>query len=134
VGKRRDRGTISTSWLRAPARVLLSGMFIHGGYHAFRDPGRRPQQAAKIGIPHPEPATTLTRVNGLTMAVGGAALALGIAPRVAATALACSLVPTTLAGHRFWEQDDEAARRGQTIHFLKNLSMMGGLMYVIADK
>jgi putative oxidoreductase len=60
------------------------------------------------------------------MAAAGGALALGITPRPAVTVLAGSLVPTTLAGHRFWEQDDDAARLGQVIHFLKNLAIMGG--------
>ncbi len=37
------------------------------------------------------------------------ALATGRAPRLAATVLAASLVPTTLAGHRFWEESDPTA-------------------------
>ncbi len=120
--------------LRLVGRVLASGIFIQSGWSVFREPGQRPQLAARIGIPHPEPATTLTRLNGAAMSAGGAALAVGMMPRVAATVLASSLVPTTLAGHRFWEQTDQQARRQQQIHFLKNLSMLGGLLLFIAQQ
>jgi uncharacterized membrane protein YphA (DoxX/SURF4 family) len=59
-------------------------------------------------------------------------LVLGLLPRVAAAMLAGSLVPTTFAGHRFWEQDDPATREQQTVHFLKNAGMMGGLLMVVS--
>jgi hypothetical protein len=41
-------------------------------------------------------------------------------------------VPTTLAGHWFREEDDPKVRDGQTIHFLKNVAMPGGL--AVADQ
>ena len=37
-------------------------------------------------------------------------------------------MPTTAAGHRFWEETDPEARANQQIHFFKNLSMLGGLI------
>jgi uncharacterized membrane protein YphA (DoxX/SURF4 family) len=61
------------------------------------------------------------------MVVAGSALALGILPRWAATALIACLIPTTAAGHAFWKEDDQAKRTPQLIHFLKNVSMVGGL-------
>jgi putative oxidoreductase len=111
----------------------MSAIFVQSGWSVLQDPGHRPHLAAKLGIPHPEPATTLTRVNGGAMAVGGAALGLGIKPRVAAAVLAASLVPTTLAGHRFWEQEDEQGRNQQRIHFLKNVAMLGGLLFMATE-
>jgi putative oxidoreductase len=42
-------------------------------------------------------------------------------------------VPTTLAGHRFWEEDDPARRHQQQIHFFKNLGLLGGLVLAAAD-
>jgi putative oxidoreductase len=133
VSRRGSRQSSVGTAGRVLGRMLLSGVFIEGGWSTFTKPGQRPKAAAKIGLPHPEPATTLTRANGGAMVVSGGALALGILPRVAATVLIASLVPTTLAGHRFWEQEDEAARRQQMIHFLKNLAALGGLLLVAAD-
>ena len=47
--------------------------------------------------------------------------------------LAGSLVPTTLAGHRFWEEQDKTQRANQLIHFVKNVSMFGGLLIASVD-
>lgn len=119
-----------TRWWRFAlgiARLLLAGIFIHGGWNAFKEPGNRPRQAERLGLPRPE---AMVRANGLAMAAGGTALALGIAPRLAATGLIASLVPTTLAGHRFWEEEDEGARRAQLTQVLKNLGLIGGLLLV----
>jgi len=47
--------------------------------------------------------------------------------------LAATLVPTTAAGHRFWEEEDPAQRSNQRIHFFKNVSMLGGLIIAGVD-
>ena len=42
-------------------------------------------------------------------------------------------MPTTIAGHRFWEAQDDMTAAQQRIHFLKNLTMFGGLLIAAAD-
>jgi uncharacterized membrane protein YphA (DoxX/SURF4 family) len=59
-------------------------------------------------------------------------LVLGVLPRVAAATLVGSLVPTTVAAHRFWEKDNPSERGQQTVHFLKNVAMLGGLLMVVS--
>ncbi len=113
----------------ATARLLMAGIFIHGGWNAFKDPANRAKQAEKLGLPKAE---RIVRANGLAMAAGGTALALGIVPRAAAAGLIASLVPTTLAGHRFWEEQDEQARRIQLTQFLKNMGLIGGLVLLLS--
>ena len=44
-----------------------------------------------------------------------------------------TLVPTTIAGHRFWEETDKQARAQQLTQFLKNVSMLGGLIIAATD-
>jgi uncharacterized membrane protein YphA (DoxX/SURF4 family) len=66
--------------------------------------------------------------------LGGALLALGVAPRLSALALAGSLIPTTLAGHSYWAVQDPAARKQQRIQFHKNLAMIGGLLFAVLDE
>jgi len=61
-------------------------------------------------------------------------LAMGRAPRLAALALAASLIPTTIAGHRFWTETDPSARAAQRIQFLKNAAMLGGLLVVVSQR
>jgi uncharacterized membrane protein YphA (DoxX/SURF4 family) len=48
--------------------------------------------------------------------------------------LAGTLVPTTLAGHRFWEELDEDARNTQIAHFAKNLGLLGGLLLIATER
>jgi uncharacterized membrane protein YphA (DoxX/SURF4 family) len=115
--------------LESAARIAMSGIFVSGGWAAYREPGARPKQASALGLPQPELAV---RANGLAMTAGGAALGMGILPRLAAGGLICSLVPTTLAGHAFWNVDDPAARAQQRTQFFKNLGLVGGLLMVIA--
>ncbi len=111
------------------AYLLLAGIFIHGGYHAYTNPGHRVEQAAAIGVPEPELAV---KVNGLTMVIAGIMLGLGIFPKLAAAMLFGSLIPTTIAGHPFWKAQDEVGRSQQQTQFAKNLGLMGGLLLVMA--
>lgn len=116
--------------MRRLARMLLAGVFVQGGVMALRDPSSRAPKAARLGLPEPE---LLVRVNAVTMVGGGVALALDVAPRLTAGLLIASLAPTTLAGHRFWEEEYPAARRQQLTQFMKNLAALGGLLAVVAD-
>jgi|ERR1700712_2739879 uncharacterized membrane protein YphA (DoxX/SURF4 family) len=119
------------------ARPLLAGMFVYGGLDAFRNPAGKvpraekvaPDIAALVGID--ADTEQLVQFNGAVQIAAGVTLALGLLPRLSALLLAGSLVPTTLAGHRFWEADDDAAKAQQTIQFLKNAGLLGGLLLVI---
>jgi putative oxidoreductase len=118
--------------VRAAGRVALAAMFISGGADAFLDPGPRTEKAEELGVPlDPEVAV---RVNGAAMVAAGAALALGVWPRLAAGVLAGSLVPTTLAGHPYWRIKDPAARLQQRIHFFKNVGLFGGALLVLSER
>ncbi len=113
--------------LRYLSQLFLSSEFIVDGVNAFRTPGERVQTVANLGVPNPELAV---KANGAAMVMGGVALALNVAPRAAATLLAGCLIPTTLAGHPFWKERSQADRTRQRTQFLKNLSMLGGLLVV----
>jgi uncharacterized membrane protein YphA (DoxX/SURF4 family) len=127
--------------VRRLARPLLASMFIVGGLDALRNPEPKADAAEDVGPPiaaHlpylPEDPEQLVKINGAAQVGAGVLFALGRFPRLSATVLAGSLVPTTLAGHRFWEiQDDPGRRAQQKIHFFKNLGMLGGLMLAAVD-
>jgi uncharacterized membrane protein YphA (DoxX/SURF4 family) len=127
--------------VRRIARPLLSAVFLAGGIDSLRDPGSKapaldgmaPGIAAHIpGIPEDD-TEQLVRINAAVQVGAGTLLAMGKLPRVSALALALSLVPTTAAGHRFWEETDPGARATQQIHFLKNVSLLGGLLIAAVD-
>jgi putative oxidoreductase len=127
--------------VRRIARPLLASTFIFGGVDALRNPASKAPAADKLDIAS-KPGMDLlnitsteqaVRVNAAAQVAGGSLLALGKFPRLAALILAGSIVPTTLAGHRFWEEDDSTMKKGQQLHFLKNASMLGGLLLASVD-
>jgi putative oxidoreductase len=70
----------------------------------------------------------------LTIAVelgGGLLLAVGFKARWAALAIFLFLIPVTFVFHAFWGIDPKEAAM-QQINFLKNLSIMGGMLMVFA--
>jgi uncharacterized membrane protein YphA (DoxX/SURF4 family) len=116
-------------------RPMLAWVFIHSGSDVLRNPASRAKTAAptleklrELAPFLPEDDIALVRVNAATQLAAGVALASGTFPRLAALALAGSIVPTTLAGHRFWALDDPAQRAQQRVQFNKNLAILGGLL------
>ncbi len=106
-------------------------IFIQGGSSAYLEPGNRPEKVAKYGIPEPELAV---KINGAAMAFAGIALALSFKPKLAAVVLLACLIPSTVVGHAFWEEEEVGPRKNQQIHFAKNLGLIGGLLLVLADR
>ena len=103
--------------VRHIGRTMLAPMFVSGGLDAVRHPETKIARAENVTAPLtatlgiPDDAVTLVRVNGGVQVVAGALLAMGRCSRLRGLALAASLVPTTLAGHRFWEEHDPAGVR-----------------------
>jgi len=127
--------------LRRIARPLLAGIFISGGIAQLRDAEAHAKAASPVldKVAELAPAAqspsnvTLVRADAGVKIGAGLLLALGKAPRLSAAALATSLVPTTLTEHRFWEMRDPEQRKAHQIHFVKNLSLLGGLLLATAD-
>jgi putative oxidoreductase len=115
--------------LRRLGRIGIASIFIHSGIDTAFEPGARAGKLEAVGIPEPE---LMVRLNGAGMAIAGTTLGLGIRPRESALALLALLVPTTLVGHAFWNEEGPA-RRMHEVHFLKNLAIAGGLLTVIAS-
>jgi putative oxidoreductase len=126
--------------LRPAARVLTGSTYVLLGLDALRAPGRRVDLAAPVlatvrkAVPLPADDELVVRGNAAVMVAAGSTLALGIAPRLSALALAAAMVPTTLAGHPYWAIEDEAARKQQRIHFHKNVALIGGLLFAALDE
>jgi len=129
--------------VRRVARALMSGIFVIQGAQALNNPDRLANSVAKVTdrlAPqlekvHPAlnaDARTLVRINGAAQIVGGILLNTS-AHRPGAALLAGSLVPTTVAGHAFWLVDEPGQRAAQRIQFMKNLSMLGGLLLAAVD-
>jgi len=98
---------------RRIARPLLASIFVVGGWDALWNPAGKAKKAEAVTGPLSDSvgvdqlnAETLVRINGAVQIAGGVLLAVGKYRRIAAFALIGSIVPTTYAGHRFWEESD----------------------------
>ncbi|MBP1159060.1 DoxX family protein [Rhodococcus sp. PvR099] len=131
--------------VRRIARPLLATVFITGGIDALRHPAGKADiaepviQQAHGALPDrvaalvPSDPTNLVRLNGAIQVGAGALLAIGKAPRIASLTLASSLLPTTLAGHAFWNESDPLQRAAHRTQFFKNMSLLGGLLIAGVD-
>ena len=137
---------MSMTLVRMIARPMLSTTFILGGINSLRNSEALAQRAKPVidrlmpltdtaagALPVELDAKSLVRLNGLVHIVGGALLATGRAPRASALMLLATMLPTTLGGHRYWEESDPKARTNQMIHLAKNVSMAGGLLLAAVD-
>jgi uncharacterized membrane protein YphA (DoxX/SURF4 family) len=118
----------------------LASIFIAEGWGAIRSPAEQdvpvkaPADAPTTGQPlRSEDPLTWVRINGAVQVGGGLLLAIGKFPRLASLALIGSIVPTTYGGHRFWEEPDAEVRAQQRVQFLKNLGLLGGLIFSAVD-
>jgi uncharacterized membrane protein YphA (DoxX/SURF4 family) len=135
--------------LRAVPRAMLASYFVASGIKAIRDPESlvpaaepiadrvvplvkqySPEQVASVV---PENTVTLVRVFGVAQVVGGAALATGKGRRLGALLLAGTLLPSTIAKHPFWTVQDPEQRSQDRSHFLKNVSLLGGVLIASVD-
>ena len=131
--------------VRRIARPLLATPFIYGGISTLRKPqdrvpGARPvvekiaETADKqLPVEVPRDVEQYVKANAALQVGAGVLLALGRFPRLTSLALAGSTVPTTLAGHRFWEEKDPKVSFEKIAHFVKNLGMLGGLLLAAVD-
>ncbi|GAA2634098.1 DoxX family membrane protein [Streptomyces axinellae] len=126
--------------LNLASRPLLGLFFVSAGIDSLRDPDPRAQVAkplldkarAQVSV-LPDDDVLLVRINAGVQVAAGAMLTLGKLPRLSALALAASLLPTTLAGHSFWEHEDPGERASHQIHLGKNVAILGGLLAVVSD-
>ena len=105
-------------------RVLLAAIFLLSGFSKIMDPAGTQNYMAVMGMTW---ATGLLYAGAVIVEVsGGLSVLLGYRARVGAAALILFMIPTTLIFHTNF------ADQNQLIHFLKNLAMTGGLLYVAA--
>ena len=81
------------------------------------------------GVPLPQLSLAVAIV---LLLAGGTSVLLGYKARIGAALLAVFLVLATYYFHAFWAVPAEQAQ-GQTIHFMKNLGLLGAMLFVVAN-
>lgn len=125
---RMDRETMR-DWAALLGRVGLSAIFLVSAYTKVTD---------WTGMQHLMEERSMPSVSFFLLAalllegLGAVAVLLGYRARTGALALVLFLVPTTLIFHNFWAlpADQQAL---QTVMFLKNLAIIGGLLMLAAN-
>jgi putative oxidoreductase len=109
-------------------RVLLSIIFLLSGLGKIMDWNGTAQIMASQGLPL---IPLLLAGAIVTELAGGLSVLLGWKARWGAWLLFLYLIPTTLIFHDFWAFNGTEMQT-QLVNFLKNLSIMGGLLLVAA--
>lgn len=104
-------------------RVAMSLLFIHGGWGKLLAPAATQAMLASHHLPMVKLGWILAVIVELG---GGLAILLGLFTRPVGLVLAVWCLATALIAHKNF------ADRNQEIHFLKNMAMMGGFLYVAA--
>jgi uncharacterized membrane protein YphA (DoxX/SURF4 family) len=116
---------------------MLAATFVTGGLDTLRHPAGASEHVAPTlaqRVPYlPDDPESVVKVVAAVQVGAGALLGLGKLPRLSAALLAGSLVPSTLAEHRFWEETDPERKAQQRAHFLKNMGLLGGLALAAVD-
>ena len=113
---------LDTAYLSLIGRVLLGLLFLVSGIHKIGDPHGTQQYMIMMGMTW---MTTLFYIGAVAVEVGGSlSLLLGYRARAVGWLLFLFMIPTTLIFHTNFGDPN------QMIHLLKNVSIMGGLLYV----
>jgi putative oxidoreductase len=107
-------------------RVLLGLLFLVVGIRIILAYSGNIGYFTRLGFPAPEVMTVLAIIIEIG---GGALLILGWQTRRIAWLLMLFVLIATAMAHRFWEFD-AAQYANQMNHFLKNVAIIGGLLYV----
>jgi putative oxidoreductase len=107
-------------------RILLSLIFVSSGLNKiFAWKGTTGYMAA-----HGMPMVDLFLFGAIVLEVaGGLSVILGYKAKWGALLLIIFLIPATIIFHAFWASP-EAQKQMQMIMFMKNISIMGGLLYI----
>lgn len=108
-------------------RILLGTIFLLSGIEKLMNWSGTAAFMESEGLP------AVPLLLALAMAaeiIGSLSILTGTFARAGAVVLLAFLIPTTLIMHDFWAFEG-AERQMQMVNFLKNLSIMGGLLLVI---
>jgi putative oxidoreductase len=104
-------------------RVLIGVLFLMSGLSKIAAPGATIGYIASAGMPVPVGAFAVA----LTCEILGSSLLIaGVKTRLVAAGMAVFTLVTALAFHHNF------ADQNQTIHFMKNIAIIGGLLQVVA--
>jgi len=108
-------------------RILLSVVFLVSGTIKIMGYSQMVGFTAAKGLPLP--GVSIACAAALEI-LGALAMLAGFQVRIVAWLWILYLIPVSFLFHSFWKMEG-MVRQDNMVHFLSNLAMMGGLLYVI---
>jgi putative oxidoreductase len=113
----------------ALGRVIIALIFVGSGIEKFMDLGGTASEIASKNLPFPDVLAVLTAT---LESVGGLLIIVGWQTRIAALALALFTAVAGYFFHDFWHLPPGGQHTDAMIHFMKNVSIIGGLLMLAA--
>jgi putative oxidoreductase len=105
-------------------RLLMASLFLTVGIPKIMQ-GFGANYLGMLGVPYPEYVGIIATAIEVLVPI---ALILGLWPRISALLLLAFVIVATVLAHRFWEYP-EAQQQMQMFNFLKNIAIIGGLLF-----
>ena len=110
-------------------RILIAALFIPAGISKITGFAGTSGYMASKGLPMADVLLVLTIIIELG---GGIMLLAGVRAKEVALIIFLFLIPVTVVFHGYWGIEDAAAQSKEQIAFMKNLAIMGGLLFIAA--
>ena len=111
------------------ARILIGILFLVAGIMKALNLAGTTAYMTRLGFPAPE---LMAYLSTIIEVVSGVLLIIGWQTRRVAWLLIVYVLIATGMAHRFWEYEP-AQRVNQINHFLKNLALIGAMLYVVVS-
>lgn len=109
-------------------RILIAFIFLYEAYDSIVFFRETKEKMTEYGLTWSQDMLLIGAI--ILLIVGGIFLLIGYQSSFAATILLLYWIPVTFIVHSFWN-DPESIRRIQSILFMKNLAITGGMLMII---
>ena len=117
---------VSADTLLLIGRILFSLIFIWSGFGKIMNFEGMSGYIGSLGLPVPE---LFNVIEIIIEFIGGLALFFGVFFRLATVLIIIHTILASILVHHFWSVPADQALN-QTIHFMKNVSLVGGLLFL----
>lgn len=131
--------------IRKIARPMLASVYVIDGVETLLNPAAHKDSANTVlkklrtAVPAeyrgfvPEDPESAAKIVGGVKAGAGSLFAIGKFPRLSATLLAATAIPTVIGRHAFWEADSEEEKSRRRSGALTDLGLAGGVLLATVD-
>lgn len=112
-------------------RVAFGGFFLYNGINHIKNRKMLAQYAGSKNVAAPDLAVPL---SGAALLLGGASIITGFKPAMGSLILIGFLAAASSKMHDFWNQEDQNQQMNETIHFSKNMALLGAALAFMGVK